>query len=54
MAVTRRLIEGVLGPWDNCPKQIVQLFKGKGMDQTRTVLRAGNVHRALGHNVIRA
>jgi hypothetical protein len=54
-AVTRRLIEGLLGPSDNCPKQIAGLFKGKGIEQTRGVLRAGNdVHRTLGVDVIRA
>jgi ParB-like nuclease domain len=54
-AVTRRLIEGLLGPSDNCPKQIAQLFKGKGIEQTRGALRVGNnVHRTLGVDVIRA
>ena len=54
MAVTRRLIEGVLSASDNCPKEITQLFKGKGMDQARGALRRGNVHRTFGVDVIRA
>lgn len=54
-AVTRRLIEALLGPSDNCPKVIAGLFNGaKGLETTRGALRNGNnVHRALGVDVIR-
>lgn len=55
-AVTRRIIEGLLGPSDNCPKVITGLFNGvKGLETTRGALRNGNnIHRALGVDVLRA
>src|SRR5262245_5586032 len=54
-AITRRLIEGLLGPPDNCPEVIIKLFRGKGLDQARGTVRNGNnIHRALGGDVIRA
>jgi hypothetical protein len=53
-AVTRRLIEGLLGASDNCPKQI-RVIQRQGLEQTRGALRTGNnVHRTLGVDVIRA
>jgi hypothetical protein len=55
-AVTRRLIEGLLGSSDNCPKIIANIFDGKrGIANAQGTLRKGNnVHRALGVDIIRA
>jgi hypothetical protein len=55
MAVTRRLIEGLVS-LDNCPDKIGRLFNGaKGIKQTRTKLRTGSdIHRTLGVPLIRA
>jgi hypothetical protein len=56
MAVTRRLIEGLLETRDNCPVSIAKAFESQmAVKAARTKLRTGNnPHRTLGHNIIRA
>ena len=55
MAVTNRLIGGLLETPDNCPVSLGQAFESNlAMKAAVGKLRNGtNVHRALGHNVIR-
>jgi hypothetical protein len=46
-AVTRRLIGALLGPSDNCPKQIIRLFSGKGMQLLDGLCHRCNVQSSL-------
>jgi hypothetical protein len=50
IAVTRRLIEGLLNEPDNCPVQIAKAFESKlAVDSARGKLRNGtNIHLVLG------
>jgi len=54
-AVTRRLIDGLLGRLDNCPIAVAKAFENKvGIEQARTKLRNGtDVHLAFSHPTIR-
>jgi hypothetical protein len=55
IAVTRRLIEGLLSDGTIVPSVATAFESKAGIASARTKLRTGNnPHRALGHNTIRA